>query len=353
MKRVSRAGSLGVLVLVVGWPICAAEEYDLVIYGGTSAGVIAAVQAKQMGMSVVVVSPDRHLGGMTSSGLGWTDSGDKSVIGGLAREFYHRIWSHYQQDDAWRWQQREAFGNKGQGTPAMDGESRTMWTFEPHVAEQVFEGLIREHAIDVHRNEWLDRKEGVRRQGDRITSITTTPLGTDQDSDRSTFTGRMFIDATYEGDLMAAAGVNFHVGREANDQYDETWNGNQVGILHHNHHFDILDERIDPYVVKGDPASGLLPRISADPPGVRGTADNRVQAYCFRMCLTRVEENRVPFERPENYDADQYALLARIYETSWRGLPYWSDPIPNIRGGCDERESLLRRRHRLLYGSRT
>lgn len=328
MKRVMRSCRWATILLSVAFP-AAAAEYDLVIYGGTSAGVIAAVQASQLGMSVVVVSPDVHLGGMTSSGLGWTDSGDKSVIGGLSRDFYHRIWTHYQQDNAWRWQEREAFGNKGQGTPAMDGDSRTMWTFEPHVAEQVFEDLIREHAVVVHRNEWLDREEGVRLEGDRIVSITTTSSDENGDTDRSTFAGRMFIDATYEGDLMAAAGVSYHVGRESSDQYDEPWNGNQVGILHHNHHFGILDEPVDPYAVKGDPSSGLLPRISAEPPGVRGTADNRVQAYCFRMCLTNVAENRAPFPRPENYDANQYALLARIYETSWRGLPYWSDPIPN------------------------
>ncbi|MGD9636793.1 MAG: FAD-dependent oxidoreductase, partial [Pirellulales bacterium] len=120
-------------------PLAAAEEFDVVVYGGTSAGVIAAVEAKRMGKSVVLVSPGVHLGGLSSGGLGWTDAGDKSVIGGLAREFYHRIWQHYQQEKSWRWQDRAAFGNRGQGTPAMDGASRTMWTFEPHVAEQVFE----------------------------------------------------------------------------------------------------------------------------------------------------------------------------------------------------------------------
>ena len=120
----------------------------------------------------------------------------------------------------------------------------------------------------------------------------------------------MFIDATYEGDLMAAAGVSYTVGRESSDQYGEKWNGNQVGVLHHQHHFGVLKHGIDPYVVPGDPTSGLLPRISADPPGEYGAADQRVQAYCFRMCLTNVAENRVPFPRPKNYDANEYALLA-------------------------------------------
>ena len=212
------------------------ETFDLVIYGGTSSGVAAAVQAARMGKSVVIVSPDVHLGGMSSGGLGWTDAGDKSVIGGLAREFYHRIWQHYQNDDAWPWQERAAFGNRGQGTPAMDGASRTMWTCEPHVAEQVFEDLIREHAIDVRRDEWLDRENGVAKDGGRIVSITTGSRSDEDEPRKSTYAGRMFIDATYEGDLMAAAGVTYHVGREANDEYGEKWNGIQIGVLHHNHH---------------------------------------------------------------------------------------------------------------------
>src|SRR5204862_1316378 len=126
-----------------------AAEYDLVIYGGTSAGVMAAVQAKRMGKSVIVVGPDKHLGGLSSGGLGFTDTGNKAVIGGLAREFYHRVWKHYQKPDSWRWQKSAEYGNKGQGTPAIDGEQRTMWIFEPHAAEQVFENLITEHKISV------------------------------------------------------------------------------------------------------------------------------------------------------------------------------------------------------------
>jgi hypothetical protein len=145
---------------------------DLIIYGGTSAGVIAAVQAKRMGKSVVIVCPDKHLGGLSSGGLGFTDTGDKSVIGGLAREFYHRIWQHYDRPEAWRWQKKEQYGNKGQGTPAIDGENRTMWIFAPHVAEQVFEDFVREHHLRVDRDEWLDRARGVQKKNGRITSIT-------------------------------------------------------------------------------------------------------------------------------------------------------------------------------------
>ena len=127
-----------------------AREYDVVVYGGTSAAVTAAVQVRQMGRSVVVVSPDKHLGGLSSGGLGWADTGNKAVIGGLARQFYHRVWKHYQQPGAWKWQRREQYGNRGQGTAAIDGERRTMWIFEPHVAEKVFDDLVREFDIPVY-----------------------------------------------------------------------------------------------------------------------------------------------------------------------------------------------------------
>ncbi len=287
-----------------------AEEFDVVIYGGTSAAVIAAVQAQRMGKTVVVVSPDEHLGGLSSGGLGWTDSGNKAVIGGLAREFYHRVWRHYDRAEAWKWQARGAYGNKGQGTPAIDGAERTMWIFEPHVAEKVFEELVREHAIRVDRDQWLDRERGVRKTGRRLAAITTL--------DGRTYGGKMFLDATYEGDLLAAAGVSYTVGREANRVYGEEYNGVQTGVLHHRHHFGVLREKISPYVVPGDPASGVLPRISTAPPGEKGSGDKRVQAYCYRTCLTQHEPNRVPFARPAGYDPEQYELLLRIFAAGWR-----------------------------------
>src|SRR5499426_3268125 len=245
------------------------SEYDLVIYGGTAAAVSAAVQAKHMGKTVIIVSPDKHLGGLSSGGLGFTDTGNKAVIGGLAREFYHRVYQHYQKPEAWNWERREQFGAKGQGTVALDAEKRTMWIFEPHVAEQVFEDFIREYKIPVVRNEWLNRKTGVKKSGASIVSIKTLS--------GKTYTGKMFIDATYEGDLMAAAGVSYHVGRESKAQYGERWNGVQTGVLYHRHHFGAVKEPISPYVVPGNPASGVLPRISTVPPGAYGTADSKVQ----------------------------------------------------------------------------
>ncbi len=298
-----------------------AEDYDVVVYGGTSAGVIAAVQAKKMGKTTVIVGPDKHLGGLSSGGLGFTDTGKKEVIGGLSRDFYHRIWKHYNEDAAWKWQKKEEYGGKGQGTPAVDGENRTMWIFEPSAAEKVFEDYIKEFQIAVHRDEWLDRAKGVKKDGARITQITMLS--------GKTYTGKMFIDATYEGDLLAAAGVDYHVGREANSVYDEKWNGIQVGILHHRHHFGAVKEKISPYVVPGDPKSGVLPRISTEQPGEYGAGDKRVQAYCFRACYTNVPENRIPFPKPDGYDPKQYELILRVYQAGWRETFEKFDPIPN------------------------
>lgn len=296
------------------------NRVDVIVYGGTAAGVIAAVQAVRSGKSAILISPSGHLGGMTSGGLGFTDTGNKEVIGGLAREFYQRIYQHYDQDENWKWQSRSEYGNKGQGTPAIDGDKRTMWIFEPHAAEKVFEDLVREHEIEVIRDEWLDREKGVEVINSEIRSMTS--LAGNQ------YEARMFIDATYEGDLMAAAGVPYHVGRESNATYGETWNGIQTGVLHHGHHFR---SDISPYKVPGDPSSGLLARISADPPGEKGAGDHRVQAYCFRMCLSNHPENRIPFVKPDNYDRDEYALLSRVFASGWNEVFHKFDPVPNLK----------------------
>lgn len=293
-------------------------DADIVIYGGTSAAVTAAVQAKKMGKSVIVVSPDKHLGGLSAGGLGFTDTGNKEVIGGLSREFYHRLYLHYDRPESWKWQDKSAYGNKGQGTPAIDGNNRTMWIFEPHAAEKVFEDMVKEHKLEVLRDEWLDRKSGVALTDGRIVSIKTLS--------GKTFKGKMFLDATYEGDLMAAAGVKYHVGREGTSVYGEEWNGIQTGVLHHKHWFQ---KNIDPYVVPGDPSSGLLPRISAEDPGKKGDGDHRIQAYCFRMCLSNHPDNRIPFARPEAYDSTQYQLLARVYAAGWDETFEKFDDIPN------------------------
>jgi hypothetical protein len=301
----------------------ATRQSDILIYGCTSGAVAAAVQAVRMNKSVLVVCPEKHLGGLSAGGLGFTDSGNKAVIGGVSREFYHRVWRHYDTPGAWTWQKREQYGNKGQGTEALDKTGRTMWIFEPHVAENVFEAWVKELKIPVIRNQWLDRAKGVKKDGERIVSITTL--------DGNTYAAKAFIDATYEGDLMAAAGVTYHVGREAMATYDEKWAGVQTGVLHHRHHFGAVKTPISPYVVPGNPGSGVLPRISVDPPGKYGEGDKKVQAYCFRMCLTQLEANRVPFPKPAGYDPKQYELLLRVFAAGWRETFHKFDPIPNAK----------------------
>ncbi|MBL8238785.1 MAG: FAD-dependent oxidoreductase [Bryobacterales bacterium] len=312
------------LPLLFGLLLCAApRQADVLIYGCTSGAITAAIQVKKMGKSVQLVCPETHLGGLTAGGLGWTDSGNKAVIGGLSREFYQRVWNHYEKPGAWRWQKREEFGNKGQGTPALDTAGRTMWIFEPHVAEDVYEQWVKEFKIPIVRNAMLDRENGVKKQGDRITSIRTL--------DGKTYVAKIFMDATYEGDLMAAAGVDYHVGREGTKTYGEEWNGVQTGVLHHRHHFGAVAKPISPYVIPGDPKSGVLPRISTEPPGTKGEGDKKVQAYCFRMCLTQVPANRVPFPKPAGYDPKEYELLVRIFDAGWRETFQKFDPIPNAK----------------------
>lgn len=293
-------------------------EADVVIYGGTSAAVISAVQVAQMGKSVLIVSPDINLGGLSSGGLGWTDTGNKRSIGGISRDFYHRIWKHYQNEEAWKWQTREDYGTTGIGSRAADGNKRTQWTFEPHVAEQVFEDFISENNITVLRDEWLDRKSGVEVENGEIKKITMLS--------GKKFKARIFIDATYEGDLMASAGVSYHVGREANSVYNETWNGIQTGVLHHGHWFK---SDISPYKIPNDPKSGVLPLISTEDPGLKGEGDSKIQAYCFRLCMTNHPDNRKPFPKPENYNPANYELLSRVFATGWREQFEKFDPMPN------------------------
>jgi len=309
------------LCLQVAFQPVLGETYkrDVVVYGGTSAAISAAVQVKKMGKSVVVVSPDARLGGLSSSGLGWTDSGRKEAIGGIARDFYHRVWRHYQSVESWKWQDMEDYGNRGQGTPAIDGDRRTMWIFEPHVAEQIFESWVKEYEVEVFRNEWLDREKGVEKGDGRIQSVTTLS--------GNRFEGEVFLDCTYEGDLMEAAGVSYFVGREPNALYGETLSGVQAKRAT-KHQFQ---GKVDPFVIKGDPSSGLIARISAEGAGAEGSGDAKMQAYNFRLCLTQVPDNRIPFPKPENYDPVQYELLLRTLEMGSRHVFGKFDPIPNAK----------------------
>ena len=287
------------------------EIADVVIYGATSAGVAAAVQVSRMGHTVVLIEPSRHIGGLTTGGLGFTDSGDKRVIGGIAREFYQRIRKHYDNPAAWAYEKSTDYNRYRSGEDAM-------WTFEPKVAESLFHEMLLEAKVQLIMGERLDRTSGVNSDRGQIISVTT-------ESGR-VFRGQQFIDATYEGDLMAAAKVRYMVGREANSQYAETLNGNQPNGNTHNHRFV---RNVDPFVQPGNPASGLLTGIEATGAGETGVGDHRVQAYCFRMCMSNAAKNRIPFPKPENYEESRYELLFRNFEAGDLRFPMKPDMMPN------------------------
>lgn len=251
-------------------PPARAVTADVVVYGGTSAGVVAAIQAQRMGKHAVLLVFGRHVGGMTTGGLGLTDSGNKIAIGGLSRAFYGHIGRHYGQEE--------------------------QWTFEPSVAERVYHQMLAEAGVAVY---FEHRLQAIAMDGGKITQLTT--------DNGSAFQAAMFIDATYEGDLMAAAGVSYTVGREANDVYGETLSGIQYLPPHH-HNFTAP---VDPYRVPGDPLSGLLPGIQDVPVGTPGQGDHCVQAYNFRLCMSGVEQNQRPFPKPAGYDPMRYELLLR------------------------------------------
>jgi len=288
---------------------------DVVVYGDTSGGVTAAVQACRMGKTAIVISPTGHLGGMTSSGLGWTDLGNQAILGGLARDFYHRVYEHYQGDDAWVHEPRAAFCNQGQGVPSLDPATKLATTFEPHVAEAVFDELAAEAKVRRVTGR-LASSQPVRKDGPRIIALRL--------EDGTEVAGKMFIDASYEGDLMAAAGVSFVICREANAEFNERGNG-IVGPRPANQ----LPDGIDPYRVAGDPASGLLPGVNEGLGGRVGDADDRLQAYCYRMVLTDVSANRVAIAKPAGYDEADYELLFRAIAAGQRDGFFKTSPVPN------------------------
>jgi hypothetical protein len=293
----------------------AARGEDVVIYGGTSAGVAAAIQAARMGKSVALIEPGKHLGGLTTGGLGWTDSGNKAVVGGIAREFYQRVKAWYDQPNAWKYENREQY-------KLYRKDEDAMWTFEPHAAEAILRLMISDHRdrIGIHSGERLDRTpgKGVELDGKRIVSV-RMESGT-------RFIGQVFIDATYEGDLMAAAGVSYTVGRESNAKYGETLDGVARKWNQHNHRFTV---KVDPFIRPGDKSSGLLPGIDPGPLPPDGESDHRLQAYCFRLCMSNVPANRVPFPKPADYDEKRYELLLRNCEAGDLRFPMKPDMMPN------------------------
>lgn len=267
---------------------------DVCVYGGSSAGVMAAAAAAREGKRVILLEPSQHLGGMSSSGLGMTDIGNKHVIGGMAREFYRRVGSVYGEKEAWE--------------------------FEPHVAEQTFNRIADEAGVIVVFGARLDQ---VNKDHNEIRYANfATQTGQMQ------VEAKIFIDCTYEGDLMAAAGVSYTIGRESSEKYFEDLNGIRQDSL--KHQFDV---RVDPYVRPGDKSSGLIPLLQNEALGKPGGADGRVQAYNYRLCLTRNPQNRIEIEPPEDYDPYVYELLARYIKAVPEKLTLRDllqiDPVPN------------------------
>ena len=250
-----------------------AQPVDVCVYGGTSAGVMAAVAAKRAGKSVVLIEPGKHLGGLSAGGLGATDIGNKSAVTGLARDFYRRIGTHY--------------GHLEQ------------WTFEPHVAENLFKTYLRDAGVSPKMSL---RLRSVDKNGSQIRAIVVERA---DGTNPQTIAAKQFIDCSYEGDLMALAGVAFTVGREANSQYGETWNGVQLLNKHQ------FPDGVDPYRIPGKPESGLLYGVSTAKLLPNGSSDQTIQAYNFRMCLTNDPANRLPIMRPAGYDSTRYELLLR------------------------------------------
>lgn len=311
------------------------KEYDVVVYGATSAGISAAIQCSRMHKTVLLIEPSHRIGGLTTGGLGATDIGSKIAIGGISKEFYQLIKKYYDQPKNWKWQDKADYRESRN----IEGED-AMWTFEPSVALNVYREMIAKEQIDLVYNKRLLRDGGVMKDNGRITQLKM--------ESGEIYKGKMFIDATYEGDLMAASGVSYTIGRESNKLYGETLNGVQLdkinttikkrvshNALHHN-----FINKVDPYVVKGDPASGLLPYISSERPGVDGEGDDKIQAYCFRMTLTDHPDNRIPFKKPDNYNELNYELLFRNYEAAEGPIsemysygdplvPWINTPMPN------------------------
>ncbi len=255
------------------------DEYDIVVYGGTSAGIIAGYTAKQLGKSVLVIEPGTHLGGLTTGGLGATDIGNKYAVTGIAKDFYRRIGKHYGKFE--------------------------QWTFEPHVAQKVYEEYIKKADLEIVKSYRL--KDAIVDDG-LITGIVVESSDNPDLSTDRIIRAKMFIDATYEGDLMVKAGVSYTYGRESNSQYGETYNGVQLSLFHQ------LPDGVDPYKERGKPESGLVWGVAEGTLDSTGAGDKKIQAYNFRLCLTQDKTNQLPFTKPDNYDPQRYELLLRILE---------------------------------------
>ncbi len=290
--------------------IAATIEAEVCIYGATSGGVVAAVQAARMGKKVVLVEPGKHLGGMTSGGLSAVDIGDPRTVGGLAREYFSRLVGGYGKTLEWE-RPHTAQGGSGHGTGGA-------YAIEPHRAERVFAEMAQEAGVRVLLEA---RLASVKKDGARLSELVL--------ENGDVVRARVFLDTTYEGDLMARAGVGYTLMREGNAKYGESYNGIHYTASYKPRTGHLVPEAngrvkggqgawdrdfpLDPYVVKGDPKSGLLPLLNEGEPGTQGDPAPGVQAYCFRLCLSTAAD-RLPIAPPPDYNAKRYEIVARFIE---------------------------------------
>ena len=271
MKIHQFTGSL-LLTCIVASARAEVMDTEVLVFGATAAGVSAACTAAGFGKRVMLTESGRHVGGLTSGGLGWTDIGNKAAIGGFARGLYQSMGRHYGRDEAW-------------------------W-FEPHVAEDTLQARLAAARVPIHYGQ---RLVSVKKAGAQITEIVM--------DNGNVYRAKTFIDCTYEGDLMARAGVKYMVGRESNEKFGETLNG--IRDTTPKHQFGV---KVDPYQKPGDATSGLLPLVMDGPVGEPGAGDHSVQAYNYRLCLTNNPANRIPITPPEGYDPGCFELLGRYCE---------------------------------------
>ena len=286
---------------------------DVCVYGATSAGVVAALQAVRMGRTVALVDCDFHVGGLTTSGLGATDIGNKAAIGGWSRRFYEAVKAHYDAPAAWTRETRDAYLARGYGHAEGDDAA---WSFEPSVASSIFDKWLAEAGVVPLRTR-LDRGQGgVEKDGARIVAAHC--------EDGTRIEAAQWLDCSYEGDLLAAAGASYAVGREANAEHGETLNGSQTAQAD-KHQFQFP---VQAWRVEGEPSSGLLPGVEPAP-GPDGAGDRRIQAYCFRMCVTDDAANRLPWTKPAGYDERDYELLLRHFDAGATMAPWHPLWMPN------------------------
>ena len=282
--------ALGLLLLAR--PARAAEA-DVIVYGATPGGFCAAIAAAREGAKVVLIEPSAHVGGVNTGGLSFSDSNQtvRSTLLGLFEEWHLRVAADY-----------AARGVKLPYDVAVKDNS--VWTYEPHVAARVTDAMLKEAGVKILTKQPL---EGVEKNGARIVGLRTTA---------GIHTAKIFIDATYEGDLMARAGVVWHIGRESRDEYGESFAGRQYPK--------------EKMAINGFDANGLpLPFITSVRPGDDQAGEETVMVYSFRLCLTKNPANRIPFPAPKAYDPARFELVRRYFQKYPNApLPWDLYPLP-------------------------